>query len=130
MAGAVLDVTIRLDRERKLRFDLRAIRDIEQAIAKLKGSWDGVSIDSVVQTDPMPVSFMIVMLWACLKRDDPAITEDQVADLLTGADMDEVADALKQAVEAASPEAKALDETAGDGGRPLGDQTRPGASTG
>ena len=67
-------VKIELDKERNLIYDFRAVRDFEKVTGKniLKpDTWENLSGTDVS-----------VMLWACLKVDEPALTIDDVAALL------------------------------------------------
>ena len=69
-------VEIELDRPRRLRFDLRAIRDLEDAmggkpVGRIVGDLRNVGVTAIVST-----------LWAGLKHEDPSLSQNLVTKIL------------------------------------------------
>jgi hypothetical protein len=96
--------TIRLDRERVLRLDLDAMDEAEQITGYnfLSGGLAGMNIRT-----------LRALVWASLRRDDPALTLERVGELVTIGNLDEVCEVVLRAYVAAMPEPKG-----GNGGAP------------
>lgn len=96
MNKAQPDIIIELDKPRKLRLDLNAMCQFEQATGKsLFNSGVGTSA-----TD------MRALLWACLLGDDPTLTLEQVGAMISVDNMADVSSKLSEAVQVAVPKAK------------------------
>ncbi len=88
-------VTITLDRERVLCYDLNAMCEFERVTGR------DVFVDGAYSSTS--AADMRVMLWACLLKDDPAITLEQVGALISIDNMVEIAFKLNEVFEAATP---------------------------
>ena len=69
-------VDIELDKPRRLRFDLGAIRDLERAMG-------GKPVGEIVQElRQVGVTAIVVALWAGLKHEDASLTQNLVTKIL------------------------------------------------
>lgn len=106
-------VTVALDRDRRLTYDLNAICAFEEVT--------GQSVISALRN--LSMTNIRALLWAGLRADDPEITLEQTGALIGFTDLTEVTAALKQALRTDS----ATDDVQPDaGGRP----TQPAATEG
>jgi hypothetical protein len=95
MPSVVKSVPITLDRERHLRLDLNAIVEFEQAA--------GISIIKIDFT-ALPMAHLRALLWACLLGEDPALTQQQVGEMIHVGNMAEMSEALGRVFGASAPE--------------------------
>jgi len=65
------EVTLQLDKERHLKFGLRALRAIKQEMKVIPADASGADPDQLA-----------VLLWACLLHEDKTLTQDDVIDLM------------------------------------------------
>ncbi|MEE9401258.1 MAG: hypothetical protein V3V32_04485 [Dehalococcoidia bacterium] len=91
MARLVPLVEIELDRPRFLRFDLNAMCEVE----RMTGS-SFAEMDGSMQT-------MRVLLWAGLLHDDPELTLKDVGSFIHVGNIQEVSDAVGEALSVAMP---------------------------
>lgn len=73
---SVMSVPIVLDKPRELKFDLRAIKDLE---ANLNGQPLGLIVQHIAQ---LGITAMTMALWAGLKHEDRAMTPSLATKLL------------------------------------------------
>ena len=97
MNKAKPDVIVNLDRPRALLLDLNAMCKFEKVAGR--SLFDGSALGS-----NMSASDIRVLLWACLLRDDPTLTLEQVGSLISVNNMAEVASKLNESFEAAIPD--------------------------
>ena len=96
------DITITLDKQRTLRFDLNAMCLFEEVAGKSL-------FDASFQLATMTAKDLRAMLWACLQYDDPEITLEQVGALISAENMTDVAARLNQAFDVAMPDERTSD---------------------
>lgn len=92
--------TIKLDRERTICFDFNALALFEEATGRNlmeSGGWEKFSAKDIR-----------ALLWAGLRRDDSALTIEQVGALMHANNVGEIRVAIEGAITAAMPE-KAAD---------------------
>jgi len=90
-------VKITLDKERTLKLTLNAMVDFEEATGKslMRGTF---------KSSKMSPRELRVMLWACLRDEDPELTQEQVGSWITVGNLMEVTAKLNEAFEVAMPE--------------------------
>lgn len=88
-------VGITLDKPRTLRYSGRSLRAIEKETGKnvLKGEIGG----------NLNFTELVVLVWAGLLHEDPDLDLDDAADLVDPARIEEIADAMNEALKAAFP---------------------------
>jgi hypothetical protein len=90
-------VTVMLDKERHLRFDLNALVDIEEGTGK--------SLADVFSAgNRIPLKDFRTVLWAGLKAEDPSLTQEQVGALVGAENFTELNDSVDRAFSASQPE--------------------------
>ena len=86
--------TIKLDKERKLCFDLNAMAEFEEVTGK-----------SIFQTlEQMTAKDLRALLWACLIDEDPTLTIKDVGRMVTPDKIEEINKSISEAVKQAMPE--------------------------
>lgn len=75
---------ITLDKKRKLRFDMNAIADVEQATG-----WDFAELSARLQKPPS-VTLIRACLWAALRDEDDSLTLKQVGAFITPKNLKDV----------------------------------------
>jgi len=90
-------VTVNLDKERHLRYDLNALVDIEEATGKPLS-------EIFTDTANMSMKNFRILLWAGLKSEDPALTREQLGAMIDVSIFAELKDAIGQAVFASQPD--------------------------
>jgi hypothetical protein len=86
-------VIIELDKERKLRYTLNALAEIEDKL--------GVSLDELDKVQ-MGIKQLRVFLWAGLIHEDKELTELEVGDMVDFDNMEYVNSKISEAFQAAS----------------------------
>lgn len=107
-------VQIQLDRRRTLRYGGGALMAIEQRTGKnlLKGE---------LGTD-LSFTELVTFVWAGLRHEDPELTLEEAADLIDPSRMEEIAEAMGEALNAAFPTGPSAtgDKGTGKGRKPRG----------
>lgn len=86
-------VTIELDKERKLRYTLNALAEIEERL--------GVPLDELDKVT-MGIKQLRVFLWAGLLHEDKNLTEIEVGDMVDFENLEYVNSKITEAFQAAS----------------------------
>ena len=94
---AIKKVTVDLDRERTVIFNLNAMVDFEEATGQslLKGK---------IEVSEMSVKSLRALLWACLHQDDKDLTPQRVGEIISAENLDVISSALSRAFGASMPE--------------------------
>jgi hypothetical protein len=136
-------IDLDLDRKRKFKLDLEALENAETQINRRRGvapteriGIDFLIFDSARKTSGLPLDLVIVLLWAGLIAEDPALTLDQIRPLMEASPLTRgqiVTKIWDHYIEVTSKDqvtGKTKDESdAGDGEkRPLA--LRPGSTSG
>ncbi|MFZ3172077.1 MAG: hypothetical protein WA118_08865 [Carboxydocellales bacterium] len=88
-------ITVVLDKERSLVFDLNAICELEEKYGSMQGAMDAMSKGSM--------KAVRTLLYAGLKHEDDSLTEEIVGKLIDISNMAFVGDALNSAVSLSLP---------------------------
>src|SRR5690606_12461338 len=101
-------VPVELDKPRRLRFDVNALADVEDAM--------GVGIGAIFQQQ-VGIRMIRTLLWAGLKWEDPGLTQQRAGLLLQkyleqGGDLGALVDKLLEALKASGLVGKAEDPNA------------------
>ena len=96
MSRITPSVTVQLDKERHLRYDLNALVDIEEATGK----------DFSVILNAKRLSFKEIraVLWGGLRREDPSLTLEQVGAMLDGRNLMYARGRMIEAINASMPD--------------------------
>lgn len=84
------EVSIKLDKVRKLRFNTHALAELEDAL--------GYPL-SKLDTEDVGIKTMVKMFWAGLLHEEPELTYREAADLMDYSNFVEVSDKIKEALE-------------------------------
>jgi hypothetical protein len=95
-------VTITLDKERHILFDLNAFAELEDAYGSVN--------DAMKALEKGSVKAIRKLLWAGLIHEDEALTERQVGRLVTLVDLESVAKEIGKAISVSTPDAE-VEET-------------------
>jgi len=113
LPGPIPKVAIMLgDKERHLLFDFNALRIAEKQMAIEWGK--KASVTSVLGED-ITVTDLTILLWSALKHEDAGLTLDQVGAMLHPANLEYIADRVREAfgIQAATDEDEEV-EASGD----------------
>ena len=88
-------IPLRLDRERHLRLDARAMRNAEIDLGVLWGK--DMSIYAALTNVPLRINDIGVLLYWALKHEDPRLTQDEVWALMDHAPIADIMSALTDA---------------------------------
>jgi len=100
-------VEIELDRPRRLRYDINALADLEEAL--------GVGLGAALSGERMGIRTLRAMLWAGLRHEDPMLTIREAGELLNGylerhGNLEGISQAINRALEASGIGRKAEPE--------------------
>jgi hypothetical protein len=98
MSGIKPTVTIILDKERHLLLSINAMVSFEEATGK--------NIMQGLEMDRFSAKDLRALLWACLKHEDPGLTQEAIGDLIHAGNMTEIITAITEAWSKAMPETK------------------------
>lgn len=92
----IKEVTITLDKERHLRYDLNAYAELEDVYG---------SVDAAVnKLQKGSVKAIRTVLWAGLIHEDESLTEKQVGAMLSMGDLEKLSKAVGEAMESSLPQ--------------------------
>lgn len=101
------EVPIKLDKKRKLRYDLNAFAELEELGM-------GTSGEVLGAMEKGSVKAIRGLLWAGLIHQDPDLSLQQVGAMLSIAGIESISDKLRGAIMGAMPEPEESEETAGE----------------
>lgn len=99
-ANAFEPVDVMLDKKRRLRFTMGALRRAQRRLDELRGG-EKVSIFQLLSPankDQLSPDEIVVLFHQGLRADDPSLTEEQVDELLDVRDLDAIAEKLALAL--------------------------------
>ena len=88
-------VPVKLDKERHLRFDARAMRFAEMDLCQVWGK--DISIYAALTNVPLRINDIGIMLYWALKHEDARLTQDEVWSLMDHAPIADIMTALTNA---------------------------------
>ena len=94
----VKSISINLDKERHLRFNMNAMVKFEEV--------SGKSLLSGLNTANLSVTDLRALLWACLIHEDKKLTLDQVGEMISLDNLQEVTQAVTQTMSSSMPDKK------------------------
>jgi hypothetical protein len=122
-------ITLQLDRERHLVLSLTAAYLAEQELRKIHGP--GYNLMRAYQQGQLGITEILTLLWAMLRREDKALTIEQVGDLIHAGNFERIKDAVLSAVVEHAVTGEPPASQNGRGGAPPEEEGSPsGESTG
>jgi len=95
------EVSITLDKERKLKFTIGAVLRFKQATGKdLRDPEVNARLAKDIDLDDL-----VALLWACLYKDDKTLTVEAVSDMVDFSNLTYAIERLSEAMTVAKPEA-------------------------
>lgn len=89
-------IPIQLDKERHLKFDLNAFAELEELYGDINTAFEAMQKRSI--------KAIRAMLWCGLIHEDKSLTLEQVGEMVHLGNMNEVMNAITQAISEAMPE--------------------------
>ena len=97
----VQNVTVNLDKERHLRFDLNAFAALEESFGSIDAAMTAMEKGSI--------KAIRAMLWAALIHEDETLTEKQVGSMLQFSDLLKLTDIITNAISDATPDKESVE---------------------
>jgi hypothetical protein len=103
-------VEVMLDKKRRLRFSMRALRCAEKRLTELRGEKIKIfNLLSPANQDKLGPDEIIVLFHQGLLQDDPSLTEEQVEEMIDVRALDGLAERLAEALGGPKPNTEARD---------------------